>query len=346
MTQRDGSSDGPRTGSTSPNSDIAPLPGSDRDVQEGVAPLTVTEQLEQLHNFIEVNYPDIFQSITTDAGAPYTSAGAPVSASIKEDTERMWAKLPDLLTHSSLLVLGAGLDHSMPHVAFTRSGISAVDWDEVPGLPALPEGVRATVCRPDRPSGAVAISLYGGPGWCGDGLSHEQLWLPLFAALAQQSGVTVVDVVYPLPAEGSTAATQAAVGEVWNAVRDHRGLLGGDANNGASTGVIAFGSGFVAGAKVLGEADWIVALSPRVPEGFAVDLSSPRVMVSLAQRDTRATPEEEVRAFCEEHVGHAEFHSVVAEHFIAPPSVWRERVEHLGRWMSQLDRHQEQPRVD
>ena len=166
-----------KTLGATPNSDIASLPGAHRDVQEGVEPLTPAEQLVQLNNFFEDNYPEIFRSLTSDEGAEYTQQGQPVPQDLKAATERMWSKVPDLLTHSSQLVLGAGLDHAMPHVSFCRTGVSSTVWPAgQPGVAELPQGVGATVLRPDDPTGALAISLHGGPGWFGDQQAHEQLW--------------------------------------------------------------------------------------------------------------------------------------------------------------------------
>ena len=90
---------------STPNSDIASLPGASRDVQEGVAPLTPAEQLVQLNNYFEDNYEDIYRSVTTDEGAEFTAAGRSVPAELRDATERAWSRLPDLLTHSSQLVL-------------------------------------------------------------------------------------------------------------------------------------------------------------------------------------------------------------------------------------------------
>ena len=93
----------PKSLGTTPNSDIVSLPGAHRDVQEGVEPLTPAEQLVQLNNFFEDNYPEIFRSLTTDEGAEYTQNGQPVPQELKAATERMWSKVPDLLTHLSLI---------------------------------------------------------------------------------------------------------------------------------------------------------------------------------------------------------------------------------------------------
>src|SRR5699024_6434638 len=172
-----------------------------------------------------------------------------------------------LFRSSSVLVLGAGLDHAMPHVSFCRTGVSSTVWPAgQPGVAELPQGVGATVLRPDEPTGALAISLHGGPGWFGDQQAHEQRWQPLFAALATPSGVTIVDLIYPLRQAGGEGArgweaTVAAVGQTFDAVRGSAEALGCDE---ARAGIVAFGSGLVAAAQALREAAWVAALSPRI----------------------------------------------------------------------------------
>ena len=329
-----------KTLGATPNSDIASLPGAHRDVQEGVEPLTPAEQLVQLNNFFEDNYPEIFRSLTTDEGAEYTQQGQPVPQELTAATERMWSKVPDLLTHSSQLVLGAGLDHAMPHVAFCREGISSAAWPVgQPGVAELPQGVGATVLRPDEPTGALAISLHGGPGWFGDQQAHEQLWQPLFAALAQQSGVTIVDLTYPLPLAGGDGArdweaTVAAVGQAFDAVRGSAEALGCDE---ARAGIVAFGSGLVAAAQALREAAWVAALSPRIA-GPLEELEGEKLGIpalhSIASEDSRATPAERAASFAKSVFSEVDTQEFLSEHIIAPPTVWRERVGAAGQWLA------------
>lgn len=323
-----------------PNSDIASLPGAHRDVQEGVEPLTPAEQLVQLNNFFEDNYPEIFRSLTSDEGAEYTQQGQPVPQDLKAATERMWSKVPDLLTHSSQLVLGAGLDHAMPHVSFCRTGVSSTVWPAgQPGVAELPQGVGATVLRPDEPTGALAISLHGGPGWFGDQQTHEQLWQPLFAALAQQSGVTIVDLTYPLPLAGGDGArgwdaTVLAVGEAFDAVRSSAEALGCDENR---AGIVAFGSGLVGATQALGEAAWVAALSPRIAgplERLAGEQLGIPALISIASEDSRATPAERAASFAESVFSEVDTQEFLSEHIIAPPTVWRERVSVAGQWLA------------
>lgn len=311
-----------------PNSDIVNLPGADRDVQAGVEPLTAKQQLEQLNNFFEDNYPEIFSSLVTDEGARYKEQSCPVPAELVDDTERMWARVPDLLAHSSLLVLGAGLDHRMPHVAYT-SQVQAAPWSKQ--YRALPDGVAGTVLTPPNPTGAVAVSLHGGPGWFGDGASHDQFWLPLFASIAERSGVTIVDLTYPLPGYGAWDLTQQDVAEAIAQVKEEL-----EPN---AFGLIVFGSGLVAASQVVGAAcglDFLAALSPRIPEGFAVDIAGVPTAVSLAKFDSRGTGGGVVKKYFEDSGTEVRFFEYDSEHIIAAPAVWRQRVDELAEWLHQV----------
>lgn len=333
-TSKSAAKDNSGTLSQMPNSDIVNLPSSGRDVQEGVEPLTPEEQVTQLSDFLEDNYPELFASLTTDEGRPYTSEGNEVPEELKVHTERLWAKIPDLISHSSLLVLGAGLDHAMPHTAFLKAGPSAEPLQLEGGLP---EGVSGTVLTPSQPTGAVAVSLHGGPGWFGDGLSHDQLWLPLFAALAERSGVTVVDLIYPLPGAGSWEPTQAAVATAIEKIAASRADILGAAGEGAASssfGLITFGTGFVAAHRALNDVDFHLMMTPRIPEGFSAQVDAPKTLVSLAKLDTRGTSAEEVRAWMDAQGATYEYKDYPSEHLIAAPAVWRERVQEAADWLA------------
>lgn len=319
-----------------PNSDIVNLPGTGGDVQAGVEPLNSQQQLEQLNNFFEDNYPEIFSSLVNDEGISYKDKSCPVPAELVDETERMWARVPDLLAHSSLLVLGAGLDHRMPHVAYT-SQVRAEPWTSQHA--ALPDGVVGTVLTPPDPAGAVAVSLHGGPGWFGDGASHDQFWLPLFAALAERSGVTIVDLTYPLPGYGSWDLTQQDVAE---AVAQVKAELAPKA-----FGLVVFGSGLVAAGQVVGtvtssalgldfKLDFLAALSPRIPEGFAVDIAGVPTAVSLARFDSRGTAGGVIKKYFEESGAEVQFYEYDSEHIIAAPAVWRQRVDDLADWLRKV----------
>lgn len=299
------------------------------DAQAGKDGISPRAQLTQLLNYFEDNYPEIFRSLTTDEAA--TSPDG-VTAELKDRTERMWARVPDLITHCSLLVLGAGLDHAMPTAAFLKTGPTA-EPTAVAGLPA-------TVLRPSEPTGALAVSLHGGPGWFGDAEAHDQLWLPLFAALAERSGVTVVDLVYPLPAFGQdgSAASAAGAAATQDAVAAAFREVQGWAQPGQRTGLITFGSGFGLATKVLQDAAFLLAMSPRIsPE--LVDappaLAQVPTLVSVASEDSRGTPAAEVRDFFSACAPSAEFRAYLSEHIIGAPDVWRRRVSDDAEWLAQ-----------
>lgn len=313
-----------------PNSDIASLPGSTGDPLAGNQPLTPDQQLQQLLQYFEDNYPETFASLTTDEGAAYKNGGqgAAVPTELKERTERLWSKVPDLISHASLLVLGAGLDHRMPHVSHITASGPGVDALPEELAQQLPEGVAGQVITPSEPTGAVAISLHGGPGWFGDGLSHDQLWLPLFAALAEASGTTVYDLTYALPGYGSWAAAQEAVAATHAAIAAHLGKQGGD------VGVITFGSGLVAAAEVLAEAGWALIMTPRIPAGFATPNPVPRrTLVSVMSDDSRATPLPEARDYFAQWGNEVQWQEFVGEHIIAPPEQWRLRIDAAAEWL-------------
>lgn len=318
-----------------PNSDIVNLPSSPRDVQEGVAPLTAEQQVKQLSDFFEDNYPEVFRSLVTDEGAEFRDAGQPVPADVIAAAERSWARTPDLISHSSLLVLGAGLDHRMPHVAQLPPAElvdAAPAWAE-----RLPTGTRVTVIRPEQPlaSGAVALSLHGGPGWFGDGESHDQFWLPLFAAIAQTAGLTVVDVVYPLPGYGPWDATQDAVRAVFDVVREEYAGT-------APVGLLGFGSGCIAAQGCLPVADFMIAMTPRLvgsaAEAAAATGDSLRevpLLATVAALDTRGTSADEVEQWARAVSDRAEVQRWPSEHILAAPKVWRDRVAAIGEWAHQ-----------
>ncbi|MBC2680957.1 hypothetical protein [Corynebacterium anserum] len=316
-----------------PNSDIVNLPSSGRDVQEGVEPLTPEQQVIQLSDFLEDNYPELFLSMTTNEAEPFIAEGKEIPTDLKERTERLWAKIPDLISHSSLLVLGAGLDHAMPHTAFVKTGPSTAPLD----LAGLPEGIAGTILTPSRPNGNLAVSLHGGPGWVGDGISHEQLWLPLFAALAERSGTTVVDLTYPLPGGGSWDPTQAAVADACEQITASRGEIlpvQGFSGSNSACGLITFGTGFVAAQRVLNNVDFHLMMTPRIPEGFSAQADAPEALVSLARMDSRGTSAEKVRAWMDAQGARYEYRDYPSEHFIAAPAVWRERVQDAAEWLA------------
>lgn len=326
--------------------DPADLPkGHPVDAMAGHDKLSPRQQLTQLLDYFEDCYPEIFRSLTTDEGAGVTGDEL---TELKDATERMWARVPDLITHCSLLVLGAGLDQSMPGVAFLKIGPDA--------SPVTVGGLTGTLLRPSQPTGAVAVSLHGGPGWFGDAESHDQLWLPLFAALAEKSGVTVVDLLYPLPGYGEGTveertrlmedAVAAAFGEVAESAAELVGEGAGSAAGAGAgadrVGLITFGSGFTAARQVLEnrEEAFLLAMTPRIPagagsdDGFDPDLHGVPTLVSMASEDSRGTAAEAVREFFLPRTDDLDYREYLSEHIIGVPDVWRRRVSDDAEWLS------------
>lgn len=317
-----------------PNSDILNLPSKPGDIQQGVQPLTPAEQVSQLSDYFEDNYPELFHSLIADEGAQYRAQGDAVPPDLIATTESLWARFPDLLTHASLLVLGAGLDHRMPHVAQLKPETQVSEWAHItPELPALPEGIRAQVIKPSNPTGQLAISLHGGPGWFGDGASHDFLWMPLFAAIAEQSGTTIVDLTFPLPGNNgwSWEPAQRAVEEAANTILDSADALD---CTGEAPALVSFGSGILAAATAAERFDRFLFMTPRVPsKGFARLLRGASVYVSLASQDSRADSEANVRAYFDATDAEVEYDLNESEHLIAAPAVWRERVAKAATWL-------------
>lgn len=303
--------------------DPATLPkGHPVDVQAGRDGISPREQLTQLLTFFEDSYPEIFRSLTTDEAA---DAPDGVTAELKDRTERLWARVPDLITHCSLLVLGAGLDHAMPTSAFLKTGPSAE--------PVTVAGVPGTVLTPREPTGAVAVSLHGGPGWFGDAESHDQLWLPLFAALAEKSGVTVVDLLYPLPAYGQDASPQRTRDAVAAAFAEVRGWDRPDQR----TGLVTFGSGFGLARDVVEQADFLLAMTPRIGDDLLAAppaLAQVPTLVSVASEDSRGTPAAQVQEFFTSCAPDHLFRAYLSEHLIGAPDVWRRRVGDDAAWLA------------
>ena len=124
------------------------------------------EQLAQIVSYMENSYP-VPNGADADENADAEAA------------DRYLAALPDRLTHAAMLMLGSGLDHTMPGVAY---GMDV----EVHDLPEL----GARVFTPSSGAGdrwAVALNPGFGPR------ATEHHWRPLVAALAELSGTAIVD---------------------------------------------------------------------------------------------------------------------------------------------------------
>ncbi|CAB0721906.1 alpha/beta hydrolase [Corynebacterium diphtheriae] len=162
--------------------------------------LTPEQQLEQLSTYIAAHYE-----------APAKNPPWSDNPSDKEAIDTFDARLPDRITHACMLMLGSALGHTMPGVAF----IDGVTTEDVPEL-------GGQIIRPANPSGAWAISLHPGGWWKGSGVALDNAWRPEVAAVANLSGVTFLDLDYPLVPEHTLEQVIATVTTAAQWVRDNQ----------------------------------------------------------------------------------------------------------------------------
>nr|VDG62067.1 alpha/beta hydrolase fold [Streptococcus thermophilus] len=151
--------------------------------------LSPKEQLEQLVSYMDATYP------APDTTPPWAGgSGDPAEA------DRYMGHLADRITHASMLMLGSGLDHTMPGVAYGMNIAKVRDLpalSDIPDTPGEPE-LLARVFVPSSPTRRWAVSLHPGGWWRGSGVALEQRWRPEVAAAAELSGTTILDLDYPL----------------------------------------------------------------------------------------------------------------------------------------------------
>jgi len=326
--------------------------GRSDDVLAGNPILTPEQQLDQIASFISVHYKEVWDIISSPGDfSPEREQQAPgEQRQLQEDAEQAVGRLNDIVTHTSQLVLGVGLDHSIPGVAFTSNG---PDMHTVDGNTA--------VFVPSNPTGRIAVSLHGGPGWHGSGQELEIFWRPTIAAIAELSGTTIVDVDYQLPlirrrlsddaqgnvvhsdhAEGTEGIIRDALTAV-DAAEDVLSNIPSDTHESDSTtsthdeargyDIVAFGSGTSAGLGLaaIWNSERIVLQHPRLFQPSLEnetwrnhDFSQAQVLVQKATRDTIAVDTEAIAHNLQglgatttitEHLGY---------HVLATPAVQRE----------------------
>lgn len=159
----------------------------------GFTPVTTDEgRLRQLVEYLEEHVP----AFTDTVAIPWEGTAEEVAAARSKANDRA-ARMPDYIVHTSMLVLGAGVDHTLPFVAYGGSSASFSD-----GVVAGVAGdVPVRVFVPTQPTGAVVVAAHGGAWWMGDGTSRDGAFGPDCAALAQRSGAVVVDVDFRLAPE-------------------------------------------------------------------------------------------------------------------------------------------------
>ena len=323
--------------------------------------LTPEQQLDQIASFISVHYKEVWDIISSPGDfSPEREQQAPgEQRQLQEDAEQAVGRLNDIVTHTSQLVLGVGLDHSIPGVAFTSNG---PDMHTVDGNTA--------VFVPSNPTGRIAVSLHGGPGWHGSGQELEIFWRPTIAAIAELSGTTIVDVDYQLPlirrrlsddaqgnavysdhAEGTEgiirdalAAVDAAEGVLSSIRSDTRESDSTTATDDEARGydIVAFGSGTSAGLELAARwnSERIVLQHPRLfqpsPENETWqnhDFSQTQVLVQKATRDTIAVDPEAISHNLEELGATTTVTEHLGYHALATPAVQRECAQEAANFL-------------
>lgn len=272
--------------------------GQDRELSEH-------EQLEQLASYIHAHY---------EAPAKNPPWSDDPSDPLPADT--FDARLPDRITHAAMLMLGSGLDHSMPGVAF----IDGVTTTDVPELPAQ-------VFHPAEPNGAFGIALHPGGWWKGGGVAMEYAWRPEVAAVANLSGVTMVDLDYPLLPEATVSQVMDAVKRAaeWARGQGAKKLFVWGYSSGGALAVLC-SELFDAQALTFPHLD--LSMLPAKLRGdvdFPAATSFPATLLQLASDDSIAGRYEWA------HEG-ADVREYTSEHRISTPAVARARVEDVAEF--------------
>lgn len=262
------------------------------------------QQLEQLVSYIDATYP------LPDLTPPWAGGDGDPGPG-----DRYSAKLPDRITHASMLMLGTAVDHSMPGVAFA----GGVNTEEVPG---------GLVLRPSVSTGRWAISLHSGGWWRGSGEALDFQWRPDVAAAAELSGTTILDLDYPLLPGATLAEANAEVRRALDWIRSQ-----------GATSITAWGysSGAALAAMQASRVDALVLTFPdldsvsRLPDSLSGGAQVPepaqwpRTLVQVALRDEVAT-----RPSISDETVVKEYMST---HRISTPEVARQRVQDVAEFL-------------
>lgn len=273
--------------------------GQDRELSEH-------EQLEQLASYIHAHY---------EAPAKNPPWSDDPSDPLPADT--FDARLPDRITHAAMLMLGSGLDHSMPGVAF----IDGVTTTDVPELPAQ-------VFRPAEPNGAYGIALHPGGWWKGGGVAMDYAWRPEVAAVANLSGVTMVDLDYPLLPDATVEQVMDAVKRAaeWAREQGAKKLFVWGYSSGGALAVLCSDL-FDAQALTFPHLD--LSMLPQELRGdvdFPAATSFPPTLLQLASDDSIAGRYEWA------HDG-SDVREYTSEHRISTPAVARARVQDVAEFL-------------
>lgn len=283
--------------------------------------LSPEEQLEQLVSYMDATYP------APDTTPPWAGGSGDAS-----DADRYMAHLADRITHASMLMLGSGLDHTMPGVAYgmgiakTRDLPALSDIPDTPGEPEL----RARIFVPSAPTRRWAISLHPGGFWRGSGAALEQRWRPEVAAAAELSGTTILDLDYPLlPAatfDDLVASVRKTVAYVESQEPASLTLWGASA--GAALAALCADS---ADALVLTYPYLALETIPGARQPVPAPSQWPKILVQLASKDEVAPHPDTAGA---PDLTTKEYHST---HTIATPEESRRRIRDVANFLASVE---------
>lgn len=266
------------------------------------------EQLEQLASYIYAHYEQ------PEKNPPWSD-----HPSDPAEADTYDARLADRTTHASMIMLGSAVDHSMPGTAF---GVGA-------SMEPAPDGIDGQIIAPKKPSGVWGISLHPGGWWKGSGVALEHAWRPDVAAVANLSGVTFLDLDYPLVPEHSLAQVGAAVQQAAAWIRETqapKALVGWGYSSGGALAVLS-GVHFERLALTFPHLD--LSMLPDEVRGaaeFPQRIDADATLLQVASNDAIAGRYE----WAEEQ---AQVKHYVSEHRLCTPEVARERVRDVAAFL-------------
>ncbi len=263
------------------------------------------EQLEQLYSYIDAHYdmPDFTPPWKGGSGDP-------------DPADNYIARLPDRITHAAMLMLGSGLDHSMPGVVWAE-GIEVSEVPEVAGR----------LFTPSEPTGAWAVSFHSGGWWRGSGNALEIAWRPEVAAAAQRSGTIILDLDYPLAPQSTLAEMNARVRQAVGIAKHHNAtsITGWGYSSGAALAALN-ASLFDALVLTFPDLDSVAALPENI-RGSAVvpdpDMWPPSLVQIALQDEIAGRPE----------TGDHEVREYVARHRVSTPEVARQKIADVADFL-------------
>ncbi|MCP1388139.1 alpha/beta hydrolase [Corynebacterium sp. TA-R-1] len=239
-----------------------------------------------------------------------------IEATYDRDAEQYLALLPDRITHAAMLMLGSGIDQTMPGVAF-------------PGDVRVEESEFGQVFVPSSAAGSASGSASGGVWavsvWDGPRSARDNAWRPEVAGAAELADVRILDLDDP-----------ARLGEAIDFVR----ALGADKvavwaySSGAAalasaSGVSAGGGGAAGGAPRGADAYVLTFPTALPPTGGAP------VLLQVATQDEVAPflPEELMMLSEATTITVQRYHST---HHIATPAESRRRIRDVADFLRAL----------